>query len=328
MGHQEIKLAVAGMTDDQIAALDCDWDQYSVAEQVAFAFACKLTHEPYRVGRADIDGLRKHYKDLQILEIIVALGGYSSLNRWTDALGIPQDEAPGRLFKGAGREGARPPTLLTATSPKYQNQLSKVAPLAQGSKGTAASRPPLESRGEAEAALTACRARSSFFPLVDKDKARALLPPDWPAGPLPNWVRLLANFPKAGKARIQGLQAAAQKGTLSPLLKAQVAWIAARQDRAWYALGQAKNRLAALGLADDAIFALDGPWGRYTPGEQLAFAFARKLTSNPAEITDQDIADLRKHYKDGEVAELVLHLANAAFFNRVTEASGLRLEDE
>ena len=53
----------------------------------------------------------------------------------------------------------------------------------------------------------------------------------------------------------------------------------------------------------------------------------RKLTATPYLIADKDVADLRKHYSDKEVAELVLHIGNAAFFDRVTEASGLRLED-
>ena len=38
------------------------------------------------------------------------------------------------------------------------------------------------------------------------------------------------------------------------------------------------------------------------------------------------MAEVRKHYTDQQVAELVYHVATAAFFNRVTEASGLRLE--
>jgi NADPH2:quinone reductase len=54
-----------------------------------------------------------------------------------------------------------------------------------------------------------------------------------------------------------------------------------------------------------------------------AFAFARKLTVAPQLVVDEDVAALRWHYTDHEVAELVFHIANAAFFNRVTEAARL-----
>ena len=53
---------------------------------------------------------------------------------------------------------------------------------------------------------------------------------------------------------------AEEKGDLKPLLKAQVSWIIARQDRAWYAAGQAKRRLKELGQTDDQIYKLDGDW--------------------------------------------------------------------
>ncbi len=60
--------------------------------------------------------------------------------------------------------------------------------------------------------------------------------------------------------------------------------------------------------------------------ERAALALTRKLTVDPALITDADIEGLRSHYSDPEVAEIVYHVTQAAFFDRVTEAAGLRLE--
>jgi alkylhydroperoxidase family enzyme len=53
---------------------------------------------------------------------------------------------------------------------------------------------------------------------------------------------------------------------------------------------------------------------------------ARKLTVDPALITDADIEGLRKQYPDPEVAEIVYQVTQAAFFDRLTESAGLRLE--
>jgi alkylhydroperoxidase family enzyme len=316
-GHQEVGLAAAGVSEEKRAALDGDWAEFTPAEQAAFALVKKLTYEPHKISGADLDPVRKYYKDREVLEIVFTVAGNNATNRWTDGLGIPQEEH--RVF-------------LTPTAEKYKNKASKVAPLAQDQPGKAPAiaaeikRPPLESRAEVEKALAECRARKPRLPLVEEEAARKVLPADWPQGPLPQWVRLLANFPKTGVARAVTQRAAEDKGILNKQLRAEIAWIAARNDRAWCALGHAKQRLKTFGLSDDAIYALDGPWEKYTPAEQAAFALARKLTVTPAWITDDDIAGLRKHYKDKEVAELVYQVTVAAFFDRLTEAAGLGLE--
>jgi alkylhydroperoxidase family enzyme len=108
--------------------------------------------------------------------------------------------------------------------------------------------------------------------------------------------------------------------------KAEIAYVAARYDRAWYALGHARQRLKDLGLSDDAIDALDHP-GESIPQRQRAFlALARKLTVDPVLITDADLAALRQDDSDPEVAEIVYQVTQAAFFDRLTEAAGLPLE--
>lgn len=84
--------------------------------------------------------------------------------------------------------------------------------------------------------------------------------------------------------------------------------------------------MQALGLSDDAIYALDSAWDSYPPGERAVFALARKVTIAPASIVDNDVAELRQYYSDHQVAEVVYHIALAAFFDRLTEASGLQWE--
>ena len=61
LGHQESKLLGAGMTEDQIAALDSDWSQFGPKEQAAYALARRITLEPHLLSDADIDAVRAHY---------------------------------------------------------------------------------------------------------------------------------------------------------------------------------------------------------------------------------------------------------------------------
>ena len=75
-----------------------------------------------------------------------------------------------------------------------------------------------------------------------------------------------------------------------------------------------------------AAYALDGPHDGFDEGRRAVFALARKLTVDPALVTDADVAAVRKHFSDRETAEVVYFVTVAAFFDRVTESGGLQLE--
>src|SRR5215468_6609730 len=304
------------MKEDEVAVLDGDWSEFSPAERAAFAFARKLTYEPHRITEADIDRLRKHYTDLQILEIAFSVVGVTFKKRWKEGVGVPQEKEANRFLTRSDRPVPKDRPLpiksfLTPTSEAYKGKVTRVAPLVdkEGAPTRLAvdRRPALESRAAVEEALAACRKRTPRLPLVEEAKARALLPADWPKGPLPQWVRLLANFPRDGRARIVGLRNADRdlrdsgSGDLKPLVKAQISWIVARQDRAWYALGEARRRLRGLGLSDDQIYKLDGSWKEFTPAERALFTLARKLAASPIILTDKDVAEALKLTSPREV---------------------------
>ncbi len=316
LGHQENKLLAAGLNDDQIAALDGDWEKFTPAQQAAFAFTRKLTYEPHLIESADIAALREHFSELQALEIIYFVARYNSMNRRTDGMGLVQQA--NRVFK-------------TPTSDKYRDFKTTLAPVDPSrpagtlAPAVMAHRPDLESRAQVLARLAECRQRQPRFALVDEARAREVYP-DWPQGAVPQYARLLAQFPKTGAGAAQGERRSEENGELTPLMRARIAWIAARQDRAWYALGRAMAQLKALGATEDEIFALDTLDERFTPDELAAFRLTRKFTIAPQLITDADVEAVRKHYGNVAGAEIVSRSTQAAFFDRMTEAAGLQLE--
>ncbi len=344
LGHQESKLLGAGRKEDQIAALDGDWKEFKPSEQAAFGFARKLTYEPHRLTDADIEKLRPHFTDLQILEMVLSVAGNNAINRWKEGAGIPQSENGGGFSNRRPTDGAviaeaaapapakAAQTYLTPTAEKFQKSISKVAPLwldpktGEATRLTTFTRAPLESRAEAEQALAACAKRTARLPLVTEAAARELLPEDESKGALPQWVRLLANFPRDGKSRILSQRTAETTGDLTPLLKAQISWIIARQDRAWYAAGLAKQRLKALGQSDDQVFALDGDWSGFTPSERVQFRLASRLSATPVVLTDAEVAAAVKLAGPRDVTQLITYVTTCASFDRITEAAGLRLE--
>ena len=317
LGHQEYKLSAAGLTDDEIAALDGDWDALTPNLRAAVVFTRKLTVAPHTVTDDDLKDLRKHFTPNQCSEIVLAVAGFNATNRWTDGLNIP-GEAGGDFF---AKEGKKVASFRDPASPKYADFVSRVAALPEKCVKACPpawpARPKLEDRAAVEAAWAA--ARSPRLPVAADAKAVGF------DGAAPNWAKLLAVFPSS-KGRAAGLNAAAEGGKLSPRLKAAVAWAAAREDRAWYALAVARDRLKAIGLTDDQIFGLDADAAALAEKERRALAFARKLSAAPATVTDTDVEALRKEFTDFEVAELVHHVCNAAFFDRVTEAAQLPLD--
>lgn len=345
MGHQESKLLAAGLTEDQIAALDCDWSGFKPGEQVAFAFARKFSYEPHHLSDADIVELKKHFTDLQILEMILSMAGNNSINRWKEGVGVPQRKDEG----GYSRVGRADPTApldptvapklprgsyLTPTSAAFEKKVSKVAAIVVDAKtgeptqATVCERAPLESRSEVEKILAQVRQRTSRLPLVGEAESRTIMGEKWTAtGPLPNWVRLLANFPRSGGSRVASLRSTDEKGDLTPLLKAQLSWIIARQDRAWYAVGQAQRWLRALGQTDDQIYALDGNWKEFTPREQSLFTVARKLGASPVVLTDSEVNKAVELAGPRDVVQAISYTTNRASFDRITEAAGLQLEE-
>jgi len=343
LGHQETKLLAAGLNEDTIAALDGDWSEFTPAQRSAFAFARKLTYEPDRLTDADINTLRKDYTDLQILEMILSVAGNNAINRWKEGAGIPQSKDGGNFNRrmNAGVAVAPTPlpadaahqTYLTPTAEKFRATISRVAPVVndpstgEPTRRTVFRRGPIESRDEVEKALEAARKRTPRLPLLDEAHARAVVSEILPEGPLPQWVRLVTSFPKEGLNRVTTIKSAEEKGDIKPLLKAQVSWIIARQDRAWYALGLAKRRLKELGQTEDQIARLDGDWSSFEPGDRAMFTLARKLAASPVVLTDADVTEAVQQTSPRDVTQMISYVTTRASFDRITEAAGLALED-
>jgi alkylhydroperoxidase family enzyme len=332
LGHQEWKLSATGMSDDAIAALDADWSSYSEAEQAAFAYARLLTYEPHRISDEEVAKVAKHYTPSQIVEMTMSMGGNNAINRWKEGIGIPQSS--GNTF--AGRGGAVPAaehsdTFLTPTSTRFKDARSIVAPLeifnGKPSGQGITNRPELETRNEVLVMLEKVSKRTPRLPLVDEAVAVTWLKDNNQDIPMTAWARLIANFPNEGRGRLPSLASREkQTGDLTELQKAQLNWIIARQDRAWYAVGQAFKTLKSLGQTEDQIFALDGEWKELSAVDQALFRFAKNLAASPIASSDEDAAAALQQTSPSTVVQTVNHVASCAYFNRVTEAAGLAIE--
>lgn len=341
LGHQESKLLGAGRSEDRIAALDFDWSQFTPAEQAAFSFARKYTFQPYALSDQDIEDLRPHFNDLQIIEMLLSMAWNNSINRWKEGVGVPQNPDEGgysRRFRSttAANESVVDQSLpsgsyLTPTSAAYENSITKVAPFltskvsSQRLANTAYVRPALESREEVEQRLQDCSRRQARLPLLDEASVRELVPLG-ENEPVPQWMRLVLHFPIDGVRRVNELQSAEQSSELGDLLRARISWVTARNDGAWYALSQACRRLRELGESDDQIFALDGDWHHLSDQDRALLLVAKHLAASPVILTDAEVTKAVQASSPAAVVQTIQYVTQRAAFNRITEAAGLSCE--
>ena len=340
IGHQESKLLGLGRSEDQIALLDSDWKQFDVASQTAFAFAKKFTLEPNLFSDEDIAGLQVHFTDDQILEMVLSMAGNNSINRWKEGIAVPQNKDEGGFSRVGGGPANNPieqsadaqrsrGSYLTPTSPAFEKTVSKIVVLSEKSDvpntcATVSRRPALESRDFVEKMLLECKTRKPRIPLMDESKTRENIPGTASmVGQLPNWVRLLARFPTAGSSRFDSILASENKGDISPLLKAQLSWILARQDRAWYALARARDQLSSLDQSTEQIFALDGDWSSFSAREQALFRIAKNLGNAPVVLSTIEVKEGMEAAGARDVVQVISFTTSRAAFNRITEAFGL-----
>lgn len=300
LGHQEAKLKAAGVEEMQLFELDTNWKKFPADRQAAFSFARKLTYAPHTIVTSDIEELRIHFAAPQILEIAFLVGRYNSTNRWTDSLGIPQENHR-----------------------QFQSELSPEA-LKTKSQVAVEGFPPRIFHSDWQgwhAEFETASRRASRLPLEESND--------------PNYERLLATFPVAGRQWIEQIRQAQAAGTLPMDLKERIAYVAARADSAWYMQHRSRAALLKRGLGESEIFQIAFDATNTTensstdnPATPLALRFAYKLTATPQSMADADITGLLKHFSPQQVAEIIFHVGMAAFLDRVTETAGLGWSDE
>lgn len=103
MGHTEMKLAVAGLSQHTIANLrrrlaDGDWSTFAPAEQAAFAFARKQAANPDAVTPQDLQALIDHFGSERALDVVWWICQCHYMTRIADAFQLPLESA--NVFDG------------------------------------------------------------------------------------------------------------------------------------------------------------------------------------------------------------------------------------
>lgn len=140
-------------------------------------------------------------------------------------------------------------------------------------------------------------------------------------GSVPNLFRVIANSPAALDGFLS-LSGALGKGTLPAPTRERIALAVAEVNGCGYCLSAHAYLGKALAKLDDAEIAANR---RGTSGDAkaaAAVAFAARVARERGHVSDADIAALREAgYDDGQVVEIVLHVALNSFTNYLNEVA-------
>ena len=133
-------------------------------------------------------------------------------------------------------------------------------------------------------------------------------------GTVPNIIATMANSSAVAEAYL-GFSQALSKGTLPARLREQLALVVGESNGCGYCVAAHTALGKGVGLSEretqDARLALSSD-----EKERAALEFAMKVVRSRGAVEDQDVEEIRRAgYTDGEVGEIVAHVALNVFTN-------------
>ena len=141
-------------------------------------------------------------------------------------------------------------------------------------------------------------------------------------GVVPNMFRLISNSPATLEGYL-GLNAALGKGTLDRKTRERIALAVAQFDGCDYCLSAHTYLGKNMAKLDDAELAANRKGTSNDQKAEAAVSFAAKLVRERGRVSESDVEEIRRAgYNDGEILEIIGHVALNTFTNYVNEALG------
>ncbi|MGB8258884.1 MAG: carboxymuconolactone decarboxylase family protein [Terracidiphilus sp.] len=141
-------------------------------------------------------------------------------------------------------------------------------------------------------------------------------------GNVPNMFRVMAHRPEIFATMQAHFAAVLNTGTLSTKLKELIIVRTSQVNETPYCLASHTILARNLGWSDDQLAHLSGWTERedFTPAEKAALRLAETVTRDAHAVTDEQFAELRGYYSEGEVVELLCAIGLFNYFNRFNNA--------
>jgi uncharacterized peroxidase-related enzyme len=141
-------------------------------------------------------------------------------------------------------------------------------------------------------------------------------------GNVPNMFRVMAHRPEIFATMQAHFGAVLNTGTVSTKLKELIIVRTSQVNDTPYCLASHTILARGLGWSDDQLSHL-AEWSNrddFTPAEKAALRLAETVTRDAHAVTDEQFAELRTHYSEGEIVELLCAIGLFNYFNRFNNA--------
>ncbi|MGH9606179.1 MAG: carboxymuconolactone decarboxylase family protein [Terracidiphilus sp.] len=141
-------------------------------------------------------------------------------------------------------------------------------------------------------------------------------------GNVPNMFRVMAHRPEIFSTMQAHFAAVLQTGTVPARLKELIIVRTSQVNATPYCLASHTRLARGLGWTDDQIAHLADWPGRedFTPAEKAALRLAETVTRDAHATSDEQFAELRGFYSEGEIVELLCAIGLFNYFNRFNDA--------
>ena len=141
-------------------------------------------------------------------------------------------------------------------------------------------------------------------------------------GNVPNMFRVMAHRPEIFATMQAHFGAVLNTGTVSTKLKELIIVRTSQVNVTPYCLASHTILARGLGWTDDQLSHLADWHARkdFTPAEKAALRLAETVTLDAHAVSDEQFAELRTFYSEGEIVELLCAIGLFNYFNRFNNA--------
>lgn len=265
------------------------FEQTSSRDDLALKYADWLTHDVHGVSDEDFRKVRGHFNDSQIVELTLTVCFFNYFTRYSEALNLPVE--PWVLDSKA-----------TPNGPPVDLPVARVGLI---------SNEEMHATQQMEAALKDPKNPAS----------------SWRIG-FANSMRAMLRSPQIAQAWRDYGTAVRQTAVIDRNLQLQISFAVSMANGCRYCTLHQVLGLHRIGVSVAKLMEMKKDDDALTPQEHTAVLFARKLTADPASITDNDYDGLRQEFGQKGATDVVLQTAAFSFMNRFTDGLRLPSEDE
>ena len=261
------------------------------AEQLGLAYADSLTRGVHEVSDADFQKTRSFFNDSQIVELTMAVCFLNYFTRMSEALNLPVEVW---VLDGP----ASTPSSVAA----YQPPAARIALISD------------DEMSATNAAVAAAK---------EQQKPAAGL-----GLGMANSQRAMMRAPALAMAWRAYGTAVREKFSIDRAIQLQVSFAVSMANECRYCTLHQVLGLRRLGVDPAKLVAMKKDDTALTPRELAAVTFARKVTREPAAVTDEDFSKLKAEFGGQGAFEVLLQTCGFSFMNRFTDGLRLPSEDE